>query len=68
MRSIQDARKDAGLHVADRIRVSLVVPEGRGQTVETYKEMIAHETLAKALEVTEGDAVSISVERVSDDQ
>ena len=68
VRSIQDARKDAGLHVADRIRVSLVVPEGRGQTVETYKEMIAHETLAKALEVTEGDAVSISVERVSDDQ
>ena len=68
VRSIQDARKDAGLHVADRVRVRLVVPEGRGQTVEEHKDMIASETLALELEVTEGETASITVERAHYDR
>lgn len=64
VRQIQDARKDAGFHVADRIRVNLTVPADLQGAVERHREMIANETLTVDLTVTPGEEQKLSVERV----
>ncbi len=64
IRQIQDARKDAGFHVADRIRVKLEVPQGDLAAVEAHREMVMHETLSVDLQVIEAENLDLSVERV----
>lgn len=61
IRAIQDERKNAGLHVADRIDLTLTVPAERVGAVEAYREMIAHETLALSVSVEAGEKLSVSV-------
>ena len=61
IRAIQDERKNAGLHVADRIDLALAVPAERVGAVEAYREMIAHETLALSVSVEAGEKLSVSV-------
>ena len=61
IRAIQDERKNAGLHVADRIDLALAVPAERVGAVETHREMIAHETLALSVSVKAGEKLSVSV-------
>ena len=61
IRAIQDERKNAGLHVADRIDLALAVPAERLGAVETHREMIAHETLALSVSVEAGEKLSVSV-------
>ncbi len=61
IRAIQDERKNAGLHVADRIDLALAVPAERVGAVETHREMIAHETLALSVSVEAGEKLSVSV-------
>ena len=61
IRAIQDERKNAGLHVADRIDLTLTVPAERVGAVETHREMIAHETLALSVSVEAGEKLSVSV-------
>ena len=61
IRAIQDERKNAGLHVADRIDLRLTVPAERLGAVETHREMIAHETLALSVSVEAGEKLSVSV-------
>ncbi|SED82660.1 isoleucine--tRNA ligase [Ruania alba] len=46
VRQVQDARKNAGLHVSDRITLALGVPGQWAQAVVDRKEFIAAETLA----------------------
>ncbi|QWW18844.1 isoleucine--tRNA ligase [Schaalia sp. 19OD2882] len=53
VRAVQDERKNAGLHVADRIDLGLAVPSDRVEAVRTWSEMIAKETLSVSLEVVE---------------
>lgn len=55
VRKIQDQRKSAGLHVADRISLQLTVPASRREGVEANRQMIAHETLATSLVIEVGD-------------
>ncbi len=55
IRSIQDARKAAGLNVGDRIVLGLTVPAERVAAVETHRELIAAEVLATTLTVAAGD-------------
>ena len=43
---IQQARKDAGLHVADRIELALDVPGDFKQALATHGDYIAAQTLA----------------------
>lgn len=70
VRAIQDARKAAGLHVADRINLTLAVPAEQVPAVEANRELIMHETLALALKVSadeSGEAQStphIGIEKV----
>lgn len=64
IRAVQDQRKADGLHVADRIRLTLTVPEEHVETVQTHREMIMAETLAVESEVLTGD-FTVMVEKVN---
>jgi isoleucyl-tRNA synthetase len=55
VRLVQDERKAAGLHVADRIALTLTVPGDRVAAAEAHADMISHETLALSLTVVAGD-------------
>jgi isoleucyl-tRNA synthetase len=56
IRDVQDARKGAGLDVADRINLTLTVPEEYAPAVEANRELIMSETLVLTLSVV-ADAV-----------
>ena len=63
IRAVQDARKDAGLEVSDRIALGLTVAAGDAAKVERFRDLIVRETLADSLEVTVGtDGSDLSVE------
>ena len=64
IRAIQDARKAAGLHVADRIKLTLGVPEADIAAVRTYLELIASETLALETEVNTAAELTVVVEKI----
>ena len=66
IRAIQDQRKADGLHVADRIRLTLRVPQENVAAVEANFEMIKHDTLALEASVTGGaDSIEVSVEKIA---
>jgi len=66
IRDVQDARKAAGLDVADRIRLALDVPGQWLVAVEEHRELVARETLAVELvvETSPTDARAVRVEKV----
>ena len=77
VRVVQQARKDAGLDVTDRVEVRLDAPADVVAAVEAHREFVSGETLAAALEfgsvaadtgttgeVGEAAGVRVSVERV----
>lgn len=51
VRGVQQARKEAGLHVSDRIRLVLVAPEDWRPAIERHRDWIAEQTLARGLEL-----------------
>jgi isoleucyl-tRNA synthetase len=65
VRQVQDARKAAGLHVSDRIRLRLTVPDARWETAKGFMELFLVETLATglAIDTHEDDTVSVEVEK-----
>ena len=54
IRAVQDARKAAGLHVADRISLTLRVPAEHVEAVRAHIDLIAAETLALETDVLAG--------------
>jgi isoleucyl-tRNA synthetase len=46
IRLVQDERRNAGLNVSDRIRLTLTVPADKLTAVETHRNLISRETLA----------------------
>jgi len=65
IRRVQQERRDAGLEVSDRIRLTVGGPTEVLEALEAHRELIAGETLA--LEVTSSgpaDETVVSVERV----
>ncbi|HRN28304.1 MAG TPA: class I tRNA ligase family protein, partial [Terrimesophilobacter sp.] len=73
VRVVQQARKDAGLDVSDRIRLRIAGDEAVVTATDAHRDLIAAETLATALDVAVGDGktavgvdshVSIELERV----
>ncbi|WP_083327052.1 class I tRNA ligase family protein, partial [Corynebacterium sp. HMSC074C04] len=54
IRGLQDARKNAGLEVTDRISVKLQVPSEREEWANRHADLIAREVLATAFEVVAG--------------
>ena len=61
VRAVQDERKNAGLHIADRIDLSLTVPADHVADVEAWRDMIAAETLALSVEIEAGDKLEVRV-------
>ncbi|HUP69103.1 MAG TPA: isoleucine--tRNA ligase [Acidimicrobiales bacterium] len=53
VRLVNEARKDAGLHVSDRIRLVLDAPEDVRLAVEAHREHVMAETLAVELSFAE---------------
>ncbi|MDR2253214.1 MAG: isoleucine--tRNA ligase [Bifidobacteriaceae bacterium] len=64
VRLVQDERKATGLHVSDRIALSLAVPRGWIAATRAHAELIQRETLAVSLEVeaapTDAPAVRVA--------
>ena len=60
IRELQDARRNLGLDVSDRIDVVMEVPEDRQSWLDTHRDLIAGEVLALSLE--NGDAGADAVE------
>lgn len=52
VRLVQQARKEAGLHVADNIRLSLTAPPGLGAIIEKHKTYISEQTLSQSMDLT----------------
>ncbi|MGW0228994.1 isoleucine--tRNA ligase [Actinopolymorpha singaporensis] len=76
IRAVQQARRDAGLDVSDRIALTVTSPDEEvRRAVDTHRELVAGETLARdltvgadgasgpAVEVGEGWTVQVSVRR-----
>jgi isoleucyl-tRNA synthetase len=65
VRQVQDARKAAGLHVSDRIRLTLTVPADRWEATRAFLPSLVQETLADHVETDTHDAddVRVAVEK-----
>jgi isoleucyl-tRNA synthetase len=50
VRVVQQARKEAGLHVSDRIRLLLSLPEGWREAVDRHRDYVSEQTLASDLD------------------
>ncbi|HTL41690.1 MAG TPA: isoleucine--tRNA ligase [Pseudolysinimonas sp.] len=65
VRAVQQARKDAGLEVSDRISLRIAADVATVTAIRTHRELIAAETLATSLDAREaGTDLSIELERV----
>jgi isoleucyl-tRNA synthetase len=53
VRAVQQARKDAGFHVEDRIELTIAGDEAVRAAATTHQELIAQETLATSYAVVE---------------
>ena len=56
VRAVQQARRDAGLQVSDRIVLSLSGDAEVTAAVQTHAELIKSETLATSLSIDDGQA------------
>jgi isoleucyl-tRNA synthetase len=65
VRAVQQARKDADLHVSDRITLRLAGDGATMAAIRTHRDLIASETLATTLEASEAEGeMTIELERV----
>ena len=73
IRLVQQARREAGLEVSDRITLTLGVPEALRNLMQPFLEDLSSETLATSLRWADGEAntnldgeaIFIGVERAS---
>jgi len=56
VRAVQQARKEAEFHVADRIHLMLRLPDRIASAVENFRAYVAEQTLAVELSIDRGDA------------
>ena len=63
VRLVQDARKEAGLHVADRIELTVVLPAAQMGWVQAHEEMVCRET--PTVELTTRVGPELAIERLA---
>ncbi|MGC0250962.1 isoleucine--tRNA ligase [Pseudactinotalea sp. Z1748] len=68
VRQVQDARKSAGLHVADRITLTLTAPAQWAAAVQAHADFIAAETLATSVQVHSGNGADLGVDLARDEE
>lgn len=61
VRTIQQARKDAGLEVSDRIVLAITAPLPLLDAARAHQDLVAGETLAVATEYAEGPVLAVTV-------
>ncbi len=61
VRAVQQARKDAGLEVGDRIALVLTGDASAMAAMETHRDLIAGETLATSLDAREAGGGTVPV-------
>jgi isoleucyl-tRNA synthetase len=52
IRLVQQARRDAGLHVSDRIRLTIGAPDDVAAAVREHEAMVKSETLSREVTLT----------------
>ena len=62
VRAVQQARKDAGLQVSDRIALSVAGPADVLAAARTHEALIAEETLATSVSYADAAEVAVAVE------
>ena len=63
VRAVQQARKDAGLQVSDRISVTISAPAAMLDAARTHEALIAEETLATSVSYADAGEVAVKVTR-----
>ncbi len=63
VRTVQQARKDAGLQVSDRIALTISAPAASLDAAHTHEALIAEETLASSVSYADATEVSVEVTR-----
>jgi len=63
VRTIQQARRDAGLDVSDRIALTVAGPAGVLAAARTHESLVAGETLATSVAYDDADEVKVAVTR-----
>jgi isoleucyl-tRNA synthetase len=64
VRAVQQARKDAGLQVSDRIALTVAGPDATLAAARTHESLIAEETLATSVTYADAADVAVQVTRV----
>jgi len=69
IRQIADARRDAGLDVSDRIKLTITASPTRIVALDTHRELLMSETLSLELNLNEksekgSDAIDVSIEKI----
>ncbi len=65
VRAIQQARRDAGLDVSDRVALAIAAPAATIEAFEAHRQLVMGETLATSAEATLGDDLTIVVTKAS---
>ncbi|HXM19374.1 MAG TPA: isoleucine--tRNA ligase [Candidatus Tumulicola sp.] len=63
VRAVQDARKQAGLQVTDRISLRVECDDEYRQAIEQWRRYIAEQTLANTLDVAAGSELKVTVRK-----
>lgn len=63
VRAVQQARKDAGFQVSDRIALTISAPASTLDAARTHEALIAEETLATTVAYADADEVAVEVAR-----
>src|SRR3954465_2807724 len=62
VRAVQQARRDAGLDVSDRITLAVSADAAVADAARTHADLIRRETLATSFDVTEAEVVQPVIE------
>ncbi len=65
VRAVQQARRDAGLEVSDRIALTLTGPDDQLAAARAHADLLAGETLATRVDLVPGETLAVTVARVA---